>query len=434
MTYKVGYGDSPTRIARAHNVRLSDLVAANPHKVTAIVAGNRTFKDIHAGERLRLPFGIGDSITDTINALVASGGPCLQANVMLVCAAQTLLGVTVDGKWGSATSTAARARGAINAPAACSPRPVWWAPIGQSSCPIVASPSVTPVVAPAPAVLAPAAVLALGTINPCDSSNVGIVCAAQKALGVTVDGKYGTTTAGAARKLFSGAPPACDPRPVWWAPVGQTNCGVSPVTASLPTIVAPAPVPASVVPAAVQALATINPCLEANVAIVFAAQKALGVAADGKYGTATASAAQKVLPGAPSACSPRPAWWAPVGMNNPISPTAAATAAATIPAVSVPTIPVITAPSVPTPTVEPPSTPTSSTTTSTTTTTTEAITPPEEKKKLSTGAIVAGAIGAAALVGIVAIAATGKKSTTTIRRVPSRHRPKKRKSSHRKKH
>jgi hypothetical protein len=69
-----------------------------------------------------------------------------------------------------------------------------------------------------------------------------------------------------------------------------------------------------------------SPCLQSNVALVCAAQAALGVGADGKWGSGSATAAQKLVPGAPAGCSPRPAWWAPSGQSNCVgaAPTAAA--------------------------------------------------------------------------------------------------------------
>jgi len=380
------------------------------------------------------PLGLGDAAQDAILAVIAAGGPCLQANVMLVCAAQAALGVKVDGKWGTDTSTAARSR-VPNAPAGCSPRPTWWAPVGQSSCPIVPSAAtiptaVSPTVTPA---LAPAAVIALGAIDPCQQANVAIVCAAQKALGVSVDGKYGTDTATAARRVFAGAPPACSPRPSWWAPVGSSNCG----STVLPPVSAPVPVPATAsvaVPAAVAALATVNPCLQTNVAIVYAAQTALGVAKDGKYGTDTAAAARRILPSAPAACSPRPSWWAPVGVVNPIVPGAATPPPATtvvVPSpVALPSIPSI--PSAPTST---PSVPSTTPTTpaaqpSSGSTTPVVVAPaPAEKKGLSTGAMVVGGLALVAVVGVTAVALS-KKGARGARGKRGQRGPVRRKKSH----
>src|SRR5258708_508965 len=241
--------------------------------------------------------------------------------------------------------------------------------------------------------------------SPCDAAFVSIVCDIQRALGVTVDGKYGSGTAAAAKAVYPAAPGARSPPPAWWAPVRQSN----------------SPTPTPPVPPAVAALATINPCLQVNVAIVYAAQKAIGVAQDGKYGTATAAAAQKLLPGAPAACSPRPSWWAPVWQNNAVPSTAA-------PAPAPATVTVSTAPGA-TPSTTPGGTTTPGmTTTTTATTATTTITAPT-KKPLSTGAIVAGAVGVAALVGIAALAMS-KKGTRGRR--GARGKTTHRKTSHKK--
>lgn len=150
--YKTRVGDSPAIIARRHGTSVAALFAANPTKPTTVVSGpdgkpRRTWQGLRLREPLNMPagvgalgdgdLGLGDSASDAINALVAAGGPCLQANVPLVCTAQWALGFTpgagVDGKWGDNDAAAARARG-LNVPA-CSPRPAWWAPKGQSNCP-----------------------------------------------------------------------------------------------------------------------------------------------------------------------------------------------------------------------------------------------------------------------------------------------------------
>ncbi len=428
MLYTVKEGDSPTKIARTYGVSMDALLRANPLKPTTFVAGTRTWVSILPRETINVPVAgmVGATVQDAINAIIAltqAGSPCDAAFVSIVCDIQRALGVTVDGKYGSGTAAAAKAVYPA-APGACSPRPAWWAPVGQSNCTTatapVPAPTVAPTVTPSTA-LAPAAVLVLATIDPCAQSNALVVCAAQKALGVTADGKYGSATATAASKyLGSSTPPACSPRPTWWAPVGQSNCVAKTVATTAST---PAPVPGSTVtvPSAVAALATINPCLQVNVAIVYAAQKAIGVAQDGKYGTATAAAAQKLLPGAPAACSPRPSWWAPVGQNNAVPSTAA-------PAPAPATVTVSTAPGA-TPSTTPGGTTTPGmTTTTTATTATTTITAPT-KKPLSTGAIVAGAVGVAALVGIAALAMS-KKGTRGRR--GARGKTTHRKTSHKK--
>ena len=59
-----------------------------------------------------------------------------------------------------------------------------------------------------------------------------------------------------------------------------------------------------------------DPCAQANAGWVCLAQKSLGIGADGKWGSGTATAAQKLVPSAPGGCNPRPAWWAPAGQVN----------------------------------------------------------------------------------------------------------------------
>jgi LysM domain len=210
------------------------------------------------------PYGVadgalGDAASDAVNALLSAGDPCDPNNVGLVCAAQAALGVGVDGKWGAGTATRAQAL-VPGAPGACTPRPAWWAPAGQSNCgaasplqmpPLVVTPpsplppppapppSAPPPVVPAtvaPASSAPLAVQAMAGLDPCAAANVNAVCAAQAALGVGVDGKWGTGTAARAAAVFPGAPPACSPRPSWWAPAGQSNCAGAPPRPARPPL------------------------------------------------------------------------------------------------------------------------------------------------------------------------------------------------------
>ena len=153
--------------------------------------------------------------------------------------------------------------------------------------------------------------------SPCDQANVALVCAAQRALGVGADGKWGSGSASAAQRVVAGAPAGCSPRPGWWAPAGQSNCP----SASAPTASTTA------VPAAVQALTSVNPCLQSSATLVATAQAAMGVASDGKYGTDSATRARALLgSAAPPACSPRPSWWTSPGqVNVQVTPSHAAT-------------------------------------------------------------------------------------------------------------
>ncbi len=306
-----------------------------------------------------------------------------------------------------------------------------------------AVPTVTPTPAPAPAPApapsgptVPGAVLALVGINPCLQANVEIVRAAQRALGLTADGKYGTGSASAARRLVPNAPAACSPAPLWWgtkttvvppgptpppppppAPIPQPP----PVPGPAPVTPTPAPVPAPavvMVPGEVRALVGINPCDQRNVEIVRAAQRALGLTADGKYGTGSASAARRLVPNAPAACSPAPLWWgakgttAPPGPPPPPPPPPAPVVVTPTPAPA-PVTP--TPPPPPTPDVVPPAPVPGPTVITPTPGPAQPIVVAPEEKKISTGAIIAGSVGALALLGVVAVAASGGKGARGAR-------------------
>lgn len=343
--YTVQYGDTPRSIARRFGIHVRQLIAANPGKPVVNVSGEQTWSAIYPGERLRVPHphelaqfaappppppqvpywqqqaqvqnwnqqswqrpwqqqipppahayhpgrfrfeprhgvhgvgavlaghryeeelrrlrdgrhgyehggmpygvaetGVGDAGSDAVQALLAAGDPCDPSNASLVCTVQSALGIGVDGKWGAGTAKRAQAVFA-GAPGPCSPRPNWWAPAGQSNCgqgapppppasilqiPTITVPGTLPDspipanTAPPSGPTAPPALLAMTTLDPCDPANVGAVCAAQAFLGLQPDGKWGAGSASKARALMPNAPPACSPRPGWWAPKGQSNCG-----------------------------------------------------------------------------------------------------------------------------------------------------------------------------------------------------------------
>ena len=416
MRYRVKQGESPTFIARQHRVPFGALIAANPHKPTKMVDGRRTWESVGIGEEITVPSSgmVGDSASDAINAVIAAGGPCLQANAALVCAAQHAMGVSADGKWGNDTSTAAR-KYVSNAPAGCSPRPSWWAPAGQVNCVTVPTPPPSAPAAPTAAagisVVAMAALAALGAdSNYCTSvGRVGTAVntavhnfkaawnAANPSNPVPIGtGKYEPVVASALSSALGGAPvpPGCGaaaPAPVPGIP--------APVIVPVPT-----PIPSAPIPTAIQALSSFNPCDQANVAFVRQAQSALGVSVDGKYGTDTAAAARKYVPSAPAGCSPRPAWWTAPGQGNGGAPLPPAPPPVPPPPVHpVPPPGPVTPPPQVTPT-PPPVTPVQPAQPGTP----GALVTPE-KKGLSTGAMVLGAIGAVALVGVIAMAASGGK-------------------------
>lgn len=302
----------------------------------------------------------------------------------------------------SVAAALSSALGGATVPPGCGAAAPAPAPPPPAPPPPAPSPSVTP------AHNVPDAVLALVGINPCLASSAADVCAAQRALGVSPDGKYGADTAAAARRILPEAPPGCSPRPAWWAPKGQTNCGgavaPSPQPAPVPGPApvpppAPAPPPApkptgAVIPGEVRALVGIDPCLQSNVEIVRAAQRALGLTPDGKYGMGTAGAARALVSNVPATCSPAPLWWGAKGTTAPPGPP---------PPPPPPPIPVPPGPPQPQPPAPPGPQPG------------QPIVVSPTEKKISTGAIVAGAIGAAALVGLIVVAATGKKGARGAR-------------------
>lgn len=537
MLYRAKQGDTPARIARTYGVSFDALINANPRKPTTIVSNGhgpiRTWQELLVNEEIIVPVGglVGAPADDVVSILVSAGGPCLKANAGYVCQIQSILGIKVDGKWGNDTATAIRAL-VPGAPGPCSPTPSWWVkgvsacpagavapspapapapattptsgltfaanaalaalnadpnycasvskvgtqvntaihnfkgswnaanpgskvPIGTGKyepsvaaalssalggasvppgCGAVAAPTppappppapaptpiITPAPAPAPHVSVPSAVLALLGINPCNPSSAADVCAAQHALGVTADGKYGNDTATAARRILPEAPPGCSPRPAWWKPAGQSNCGgatapapqpapvpapvprPAPAPAPTPTpaptpapIPTPTPAPTAAAPAAVLMLATINPCLQGNVEVVRNAQRALGLTPDGKYGNDTMNAARRLGVSVPAACSPAPLWWGAKGVPAPPGPPA------------------------PTPGPTPGPSPTPGPIVQT-------------EKKISTGAIVAGAIGVAALVGLAAVALSGGKKGHRGARGPRGRKAARRKPTHHK--
>lgn len=400
--YKTRPGESPTTIARRFGISRDALIRLNSHKPTQVVRGQTTWRSISSGEGIRVPAGVSGTVgmagalgdasmaAAAISALMGAGGPCLQANAGYVCAIQAALGLTMDGKYGNDTSGAAR-RIIPSAPGACSPAPLWWGARGSSKCPatIPSFPSVmlpTPVMTPMPSF----------------------------------------------------------PTPLPTMPV-----------ATVPSVAT-----------AVQALATgIDPCLQVNAPMICAAQAALGLTVDGKYGPGTAAAVRALVPGAPPACATAPLWWGARGSVQCSGGGGGGIAPQPLPVMPIPVapppapvaIPVPVAPPPPPPPPPPPlPPPPAPVAVPVPIPPPPSVTPPgavvvgpiqpdvvaPEKGKLSTGAIVAGAVGLAALVGIVALAASGKSrstttKTTTIRRAAPRRKvkrkPAKRKPASRKK-
>lgn len=485
--YKTRHGDSPGIIARRFRTSVGALIASNPHKPTTVVSGRRTWQGLGLGEQIWMPPGVGvgfvgDAAADSVNAVISAGGPCLQANASLVCAAQRALGVLADGEWGPGTSAAARQH-VPSAPGGCSPTPMWWGAKGTNHCGGASA-------APAPSsggggggapasttslVLAARTALtalsndsnycvsvghtgsavnsavhnfkaAWNAANPSRAVPIGtgkyevvVAAALWSALGGQVDVPPGCGAAGVPAPATQGPPPGAPP------PAAPTQ-GPPPMPGPSGPV-SPAPSAGSSAPAAVQALTSIDPCSQANAGFVCQAQSAMGLIADGKYGPGTAAAAQALGVAAPAACPPHTSWWGQKGSNQCPgagggAPSGGGGGAPSgggggAPAGGGGGAPAGGGGGVPIHQADPGGPGGaggggggggSGTN----------ITPPEAKKPLSTGMIVAGAVGAAALVGLLAAAAMGgKKSTSTSRTTisrPARRKPsKKRKSSKRKK-
>jgi len=208
MAYKVQAGDSPARIAHRHGVPMRALIAANPHKPTRVVAGQRTWQALRHGESLNVPVGVGALGAYTPAAPGAPHAQIRQGSVGPdVALWQTIIGTTPDGIFGPKTAATTKVWQAAHglavdgivgpktwgtalggafpaAPAIPTVTPASLPlPVPPPSIPIpVSVPSVTPAAMPSlPS--APSAVQALSSIDPCYSGNVMMVCAAQAALG-----------------------------------------------------------------------------------------------------------------------------------------------------------------------------------------------------------------------------------------------------------
>ncbi len=324
--YTVVYNDSPSAIAKRFGITLSDLLAANPQKPTTVTAGVRTFREIRVGETLNIPT-VGLSGADATGvgfnffkaALLPWGTPMEIAKALQHrrhVGAPTPGGHNSWQRWQQ-----------IHPGTPYSDYQNWWNQYGQSGGTIGdAGTGVGDVVSDT--------MNALSQVDPCNQTYVGMVCSAQSVLGLNPDGKWGSQSYGAAKARGLSAPSPCSPRPSWWAPVGQSNCG---------SVSAPPPVPI--------------------------------------YGNAPVPMpAPMPMPGPAPAPIPMPVpgpGGAPGGGGGPGGPGGSASVV-----------------------VQP-----------------GGGVGPVAKHGISTGMIVAGAIGVAALVGIVAIAATsGKKTQTRYRK------------------
>jgi len=365
-------------IARAYGVPVSSILRANPHKPLAVVRGRQTFDKLHAGERLRIPVGVGDGdlgdatfvvrSTDTkgpwgfaqqqmgdgnvgyrlLKKLNPSLAPKWDAGRNWFAG----LSIVIPSEWPAAGGAPAAPPAPAALPAALPSLPSALPQIIPASLPSI------PAAIPTPNIAANA-IAALASVDPCSPGSASMVCQVQSLLGLKADGKYGRDTAAAVRAVFPGAPPACNASgvaPLFWGSKDTNLCVGGGAAQPLPV---PGPTPG--LPVSLPSL----------------------------------PAPSQVSPGLPQI---PPQILAPLPqIPSPAAPQPTQAQAAPVPAAPVP---------VPT------------------TTTAEVVVPPE-KKGLSTGAIVAGAVGAAALVGLIAVVATSKgrtstTKTTTVRRAPAR--------------
>jgi peptidoglycan hydrolase-like protein with peptidoglycan-binding domain len=354
--YRTQPGESPAMIARKLNTSVGALIAANRHKPTTVVAGKRTWHGLRHNELVHIPrAGVGalgdpgmlGAITPAApgapHALIKSGssGPD-------VALWQTIIGVKADGIFGSGTAAATKAWQGTHGVAAdgiVGPN-TWRAALGGAAPTAAAAPP--PLAAPSSSLTTTArtALTALsGDANYCTS-----VARAGTPVNTAVHNfkaAWNAANPGRAVPIGTGKYEISVAAALWSALGGQVDvppgCGAAGVPAATPTYVPPVaqiPGPQTVqlptgpavviqgasIPAAVQALASINPCLQANSGTVFLAQTALGIKPDGKYGVGTAAAARALGVNAPAGCSPPPLWW---GAKGTAQATAATTTAAT---------------------------------------------------------------------------------------------------------
>lgn len=273
--YTVKPGDSPATIARDHAgcPKCSrDLIAANPHK-SAVGYGNGyiTFESLEVGEKLNLPDKWSSAAFDALPPSYFAALP--SADGVTPSRLGALAGGVLSGF--SDLETAAARIGAL-------------ASMGDADFASNvggALDALTSTVAGAP-----------------NSQDAGIVRAAV-ALAQSTQGELvnalaaGDSAAGFAARTVM---------------LHSLSEGLSAARRALESV----PVSTAQIPPAVAALASFDPCSQANVAAVCATQAALGLTADGKYGDTTAARVRSFTPSAPAGCSPRPVWWAPAGVSN----------------------------------------------------------------------------------------------------------------------
>lgn len=459
MLYQVKKGDSPAKIARMFGVPMGALIGANRHKPTKMVAGQQTWQGLRFGETVRVPPAAPGMVGDFLGVTPASASgshPLIKRyagnDPAQVALAQSKLGIAADGVFGAGTESAVKAfqsAHGLYSDGIVGPS-TWAALLGTAppaSIPAATHVSTAPSSSGGGGVQAAAAVAAAALVSdpnyctsvarsgtPVNSAIHNFKAAwnaANPGQAVPINtGKYEPVVASALSSALGGAPvppgcggPAAAPMPPMTPMPIPTSSGIP---AATPVV------SAANVAAAVAALARVDPCYSGNAMMVCAAQAALGITPDGKYGPGTAAAVQRLVPGAPPACGPvAPLWW---GKKTDNKCTGGSTAPSVAPSVFTPTPspaaapPIVTSPGLPTGTapgsvVVSTATPIAPAQPVVVSTTPGAATPTAApgsapvvvaptadttKKGLSTGALVAGGLGAAALVGVAAMALSKK--------------------------
>lgn len=485
MFYRVTPGQSPAMIARELGTSVGALIAANSHKPTTVVSGpdgkpKRTFKSLRYNELLHKPrTGVGALAGEegTLGAVTPADPAAPHALITQgsygpdVALWQKIIGVTADGNFGSGTFAATKvwqtahglyADGKVG-------QNTWAKALGiTTSAPVPVSTSASG--GPGLAIAAGAAFAALNS----DPSYCTSVARSGTAVNTAVHnfkaawnvsnpsspvpigtGKYESVVATALSSALGGVnvPPGCGAAPGVAPP--PIPPGGSPPP---PPQVTPVPTPAAsggYSSSQIAAATAMNSALaahgykQADQGLYMAFQRAMGLTADGYPGTGTMGKLQAVLASVGTSMAQVPIYpWHAGAWDGKNAPTAASWSGASTPVASRPPVPVEATPPPP----QPGTVPTTPGGTlpggggtipsgggGVTTTPGGGVSPapgtvvvaPETKKGLSKGAIVVGAIGAAALLGLGAMALTGKK--TGHRGARGVRRPARRKSSKHKK-
>jgi hypothetical protein len=286
MNYAVQQGDSPSSIAQKFGMTLGDLLAANPQKPTTVVSGVTTWQSLAINEKLTVPSGVGAAAAVAVNALSTDSNYC--KSVAHPGSPVNRAVHNFKKEWNKANPGA----------------PL---PVGTGKYEVTVAAALSSVV---------------GRVDA--GATVPAGCNAGKPVGTfaPITGVSDSATDTGWKGLPSDTTIATD----GWKGLPQNTTITPPASPppEPPALPAPSTSTGQTLTAA-QALAAVNPCDQTNAGLVQAFQKSASVTPDGKYGHATAKALAKQIPGAPAACSPRPAWWgsASHGKAHPPPPTPA---------------------------------------------------------------------------------------------------------------